>query len=124
MGRLTLDPTGEGVMIPHKVPVPATWEDNMDHQIVSVTRLATGGYPYFQPAVYTATPRLDGVVTWRRTALVCVSTRSEAKAKREAEDYAADNGLSIDFNIRHGVKVKRPRYAAVAVRAASEGGVE
>lgn len=105
----------------------------MDHQIVSVTRIPSGGYAYFQPAIYTAIPRLDGVVTWRRTSLVCEASRSEAKAHRAALVFAEDSGLTVDFTVRHGRKVRRARvvgYARVpgtvsaAPDAETEGGVE
>lgn len=87
--------------------------------VVGVSQVSMRGFAYYQPALYYAVPRLrDGVVTWRRKCLFLTPSRAYPRAARAAEDYAAENGFPIDFDVKHGDRV--PKHVAKRLAELSE----
>jgi hypothetical protein len=83
---------------------------------VSVAIVNLRGFHYYHTAIYYAVPRVsDGTVTWRRRyVLEQGACRSAGKARRAAQDYAYDNGLPFDQNIRHG-QIVPPEVAEIVL---------
>jgi hypothetical protein len=75
------------------------------NQSIGVTTVPYGGYRYFQPALYEAVPRADGVLTWRRVKLLDVRTRSKIKAYDTAYDLAMALDVLYNPEIRHGTAI-------------------
>ena len=83
---------------------------------VSVAVVSLRGFHYYHTAIYYAVPRVsDGTVTWRRRYVMEQGAcRSAGKARRAAMDYAYDNGLPFDPNLRHG-QIASPEVAELVL---------
>jgi len=83
--------------------------------VVSVTHVGMRGFAYYQPALYYPAPRVrDGAVTCRRKCVLLTPYRSYSRACRDAENYAADNGLFVDFDIKRGMRVTKQVFKRLA----------
>lgn len=73
-------------------------------QCIAIVNVPGGRFSYYAIRLYHATPRGDGVITWRAGARLGPDYASPRRALDAARALASERGLSV-LPIRHGTPV-------------------